>query len=92
MNVGRAEGCDRGRLVVPTPHRRDHQRARRRFWAIWSVQAPPGRKSEGAKKTSSAGSLCAMALCHQALSEGVHSADVGINILARQRDPGPDFG
>ena len=29
------------------------------------------------------------AACHQALSEGVHSADVVINILARQRDPGP---
>ncbi len=27
--------------------------------------------------------------CHQALSEGVHSDDVVINILARQRDPGP---
>jgi hypothetical protein len=29
------------------------------------------------------------AACLQALSEGVHSADVIINILARQRDPGP---
>ena len=29
------------------------------------------------------------AACHQALSEGVHSADVILNILARQRDPGP---
>ena len=29
------------------------------------------------------------AACLQALSEGVHSADVVINILARQRDPGP---
>jgi transposase len=29
------------------------------------------------------------AACHQALSEGVHSADVVINILARQRDPRP---
>jgi transposase len=29
------------------------------------------------------------AACAQALSEGVHSADVVINILARQRDPGP---
>jgi hypothetical protein len=28
------------------------------------------------------------AACLQALSEGVHSADV-VNILARQRDPGP---
>ncbi len=27
--------------------------------------------------------------CAQALSEGVHSADVILNILARQRDPGP---
>jgi hypothetical protein len=27
--------------------------------------------------------------CLQALSEGVHSADVVINILARQRDPAP---
>jgi transposase len=27
--------------------------------------------------------------CAQALSEGVHSADVIVNILARQRDPGP---
>ena len=26
---------------------------------------------------------------HDALSEGVHSADVVINILGRQRDPGP---
>ena len=29
------------------------------------------------------------AACAQALAEGVHSADVIINILARQRDPGP---
>jgi transposase len=29
------------------------------------------------------------AACLKALSEGVHSADVVINILARQRDPGP---
>jgi transposase len=29
------------------------------------------------------------AACSQAMSEGVHSADVIINILARQRDPGP---
>ena len=29
------------------------------------------------------------AACAQALSEGVHSADVIINILARRRDPGP---
>ena len=29
------------------------------------------------------------AACHQALAESVHSADVIINILARQRDPGP---
>ena len=29
------------------------------------------------------------AACAQALAEGVHSADVVINILARQRDPGP---
>ena len=29
------------------------------------------------------------AACVQALTEGVHSADVVINILARQRDPGP---
>jgi hypothetical protein len=27
--------------------------------------------------------------CVQALSEGVHSADVILNILTRQRDPGP---
>ena len=29
------------------------------------------------------------AACVQALAEGVHSADVILNILARQRDPGP---
>ncbi len=29
------------------------------------------------------------AACLQALSEGVHSADVILNILARQRDPVP---
>jgi transposase len=29
------------------------------------------------------------AACEQALSEGVHSADIVLNILARQRDPGP---
>ena len=29
------------------------------------------------------------AACEQALAEGVHSADVVINILARRRDPGP---
>jgi len=29
------------------------------------------------------------AACTQAISEGVHSSDVIINILARRRDPGP---
>ena len=29
------------------------------------------------------------AACAQAMAEGVHSADVIINILARHRDPGP---
>jgi hypothetical protein len=29
------------------------------------------------------------AACAQAMSEGVHSSDVIINILSRQRDPGP---
>lgn len=29
------------------------------------------------------------AACAQALSESVHSSDVILNILARQRDPGP---
>jgi hypothetical protein len=29
------------------------------------------------------------AACAKALKEGVHSADVILNILARQRDPGP---
>jgi hypothetical protein len=29
------------------------------------------------------------AACAQALAENVHSADVVLNILARQRDPGP---
>ena len=29
------------------------------------------------------------AACAQAMSEGVHSSDVILNILARQRDPGP---
>ena len=28
-------------------------------------------------------------VCAQAMSEGVHSSDVILNILARQRDPGP---
>ncbi len=35
------------------------------------------------------GLLAVEAACLQALTEGVHSADVVINILARQRDPGP---
>lgn len=29
------------------------------------------------------------AACREALDQGVHSADVIINILARKRDPGP---
>jgi len=29
------------------------------------------------------------AACHQALSEGVHSSDMILNILSRRRDPGP---
>ena len=35
------------------------------------------------------GLLAVEAACLQALSGGVHSADVILNILARQRDPGP---
>ena len=30
-----------------------------------------------------------VAACAEALSDGVHSADVILNILARSRDPGP---
>ena len=30
-----------------------------------------------------------LAACAEAISHGVHSADVILNILARQRDPGP---
>ena len=29
------------------------------------------------------------AACTEAIAQGVHSADVVLNILARQRDPGP---
>jgi len=29
------------------------------------------------------------AACAEAIAQGVHSADVVLNILARQRDPGP---
>ena len=35
------------------------------------------------------GLLAVEAACAQAMSEGVHSSDVIINVLARQRDPGP---
>lgn len=35
------------------------------------------------------GGLPAEAACTGALAHGVHSADVILNILARQRDPGP---
>ena len=35
------------------------------------------------------GLLAVEKACVEALSEGVHSADVILNILARQRDPGP---
>jgi sirohydrochlorin ferrochelatase len=35
------------------------------------------------------GLLAVEAACAQAMSEGVHSSDVILNILARQRDPGP---
>jgi transposase len=35
------------------------------------------------------GLLAVEAACAQAMSEGIHSSDVIINILARQRDPGP---
>jgi hypothetical protein len=31
------------------------------------------------------------AACADALNEGVHSADVILNILARRRDPGPQL-
>jgi hypothetical protein len=35
------------------------------------------------------GLLAVEAACTEALSEGVHSADVILNILSRRRDPGP---
>jgi hypothetical protein len=35
------------------------------------------------------GLMAVEAACAQAMAEGVHSADVIINILARHRDPGP---
>ena len=35
------------------------------------------------------GLTCVEAACAEALADGVHSADVVLNILARKRDPGP---
>jgi hypothetical protein len=35
------------------------------------------------------GLLAVEAACAEALTQGVHSADVVLNILARRRDPGP---
>jgi hypothetical protein len=31
------------------------------------------------------------AACIEAIAQGVHSADVVLNILARQRNPGPSY-
>jgi len=35
------------------------------------------------------GLLAVEVACTEAIAHGVHSADVVLNILARQRDPGP---
>ena len=35
------------------------------------------------------GLVAVEAACARAMTEGVHSSDVILNILARQRDPGP---
>jgi hypothetical protein len=52
---------------------------------------PPGALRNGApfKDWLLPAGLAVEAACAQAMSEGVRSSDVIINILARQRDPGP---
>ena len=52
--------------------------ARRRKYPLWSARIPLGTPGTGS---------AVEATCLQALSESVHSGDVVINILARQRDP-----
>ena len=66
----------------------------RRRWTACGASSPGPTTATG--RWSKSSPPCSPTDCRrwrppalQALSEGVHSADVVINILARQRDPGP---
>ena len=48
-----------------------------------------GRWSISSPRCSPMGCRLVEAACAEAIAHGVHSADVVLNILARQRDPGP---
>ena len=66
----------------------------RRRWIACGASSPApttatGRWSKILAAVLTDGLPAVEAACAQALAEGVHSADVVINILARQRDPGP---
>jgi hypothetical protein len=47
-----------------------------------------GKWSTSSPRCSPTGCPAVGAACAEAIAQGVHSADVVLNILARQRDPG----
>ena len=66
----------------------------RRRWSGCGASSPTpttaiGRWSQILAAVLTDGLPAVEAACAQALAEGVHSADVILNILARRRDPGP---
>jgi hypothetical protein len=63
-------------------------------WSACGASSPApttaiGRWSTSSPRCSTDGLPAVEAACAEALEHGVHSADVILNILARQRDPGP---
>ena len=63
-------------------------------WSGFAASSPApttatGRWSKSSSAVLTDGLPAVEAACAQALTEGVHSADVILNILARRRDPGP---
>jgi hypothetical protein len=60
-------------------------------WVLPAAMERVRRKLAGADLTAvlTDGLPAVEAACAEAITQGVHSADVVLNILARQRDPGP---
>ena len=87
LNAWLTDKCVAYAKVHPHPERPEQT-----VWEViarWSPSHGGSSPGQALAAVLTDGLPAVEAACAQATSEGVHSSDVIINILARQRDPGP---